>query len=78
MVAAVGNLVLLEVYDSLRSRQQRVAVSAMRAKPARIPTINNQHANIVDLLRHNDFPGLSAALAEHLRPIPEVLDQLPT
>ncbi|WP_020672927.1 GntR family transcriptional regulator [Amycolatopsis nigrescens] len=77
MVAAAGNAVLLEVYDSLRSRQQRVAVSAMRAKPVRIPVINDQHSNLVELLRRNDFPGITAALAEHLRPIPDVLDQLP-
>ena len=72
IVEAHGNSVLTELYDALRSRQQRVAVRALQIRPQRVPEIDRQHRAIVDALVRNDVDGVAALLDEHLRPIPEI------
>jgi DNA-binding GntR family transcriptional regulator len=78
MVAGTGNSVLTEMYDSLRSRQQRVAVRALIARPERVPTIDAEHRRIVRALQEHDAGTACRVLDEHLRPVPEVVSQLPT
>ena len=77
MVAAAGNSVLTELYDTLRSRQQRVAVSATRARPDRLALIDAEHRELVTLLDRGDGAGATELLNRHLRPVPEVLSELP-
>ena len=77
MVVAAGNSVLTELYDTLRSRQQRVAVIATRARPDRIPVIDAEHRELVALLNQGDESGAMKLLNLHLRPVPEVLAELP-
>jgi DNA-binding GntR family transcriptional regulator len=72
IVDAHGNSVLTELYDALRSRQQRVAVRALQIRPQRVPEIDRQHRAIVDALARNDVDGVAVLLDEHLRPIPEI------
>lgn len=77
MVAAAGNSVLTELYDTLRSRQQRVAVIATRARPDRLPIIDSEHRQLVSLLDRADVVGATELLNRHLGPVPEVLSVLP-
>lgn len=77
MVAAAGNSVLTELYDTLRSRQQRVAVIATRARPDRLPVIDAEHREFVALLSRSDVGAATELLNRHLRPVPEVLSKLP-
>jgi DNA-binding GntR family transcriptional regulator len=76
MVAEAGNTVLLELYDTLRSRQQRVAVRALTARPERIGTIDKQHRAIVDAVASHDAATGLELLKLHLRPISEVTSAL--
>ncbi len=77
MVVAAGNSVLTELYDTLRSRQQRVAVIATRARPDRMPVIDAEHRELLALLNRGDESGARKLLNLHLRPVPEVLSELP-
>ena len=72
IVDAHGNSILTELYDALRSRQQRVAVRALQIRPQRVPEINRQHRAIIAALAGSDIDGVAALLDEHLRPIPEI------
>jgi DNA-binding GntR family transcriptional regulator len=72
IVDAHGNSILTELYDALRSRQQRVAVRALQIRPQRIPEIDRQHRAIIVALANNDVDAVAALLDEHLRPIPEI------
>lgn len=72
IVDAHGNSILTELYDALRSRQQRVAVRALQIRPQRVPEIDRQHRAIIDALARNDVDGVATLLDEHLRPIPEI------
>ncbi|MEH3141474.1 MAG: GntR family transcriptional regulator [Mycobacterium kyogaense] len=76
IVDAHRNSVLVELYDALRSRQQRVAVRAMQIRPQRAPEIDAQHRAIVAALADNDVDLVSTLLDEHLRPIPEIMAAL--
>ncbi|MDF3309201.1 GntR family transcriptional regulator [Rhodococcus sp. T2V] len=78
MVSAAQNSVLTELYDSLRSRQQRVAVRALHVGPQRLDTINAQHRALVAALDAVDADTALDILAAHLRPVPEVLALLPS
>lgn len=77
IVALAENSVLLELYDTLRSRQQRVAVRAMVARPERVETINKQHRDLLDALRKHDAETGMKLLRQHLMPVPEVTSTLP-
>jgi DNA-binding GntR family transcriptional regulator len=72
IVDSHGNSILTELYDALRSRQQRVAVRALQIRPQRVPEIDRQHRAIISALTGNDIDGVAALLDEHLRPIPEI------
>ncbi|MEN3319091.1 MAG: hypothetical protein V7643_2492 [Mycobacterium sp.] len=72
IVDAHGNSILTELYDALRSRQQRVAVRALQIRPQRVPEIDRQHRAIIDALAHNDVEKVGALLNEHLKPIPQI------
>jgi DNA-binding GntR family transcriptional regulator len=78
MVSAAQNSVLTELYDSLRSRQQRVAVRALNVGPQRLDTINAQHRALVAALDAVDADQALEILTAHLRPVPEVLALLPS
>ncbi len=76
IVGAHGNTVLAELYDALRSRQQRVAVRALQIRPQRVPEIDAQHRAIIAALAANDEDRAAALLDEHLRPIQEIISAL--
>ncbi len=77
IVNAAGNTVLTELYDTLRSRQQRVTVRALEARPERLTVINEEHRALVAALNAHDAKEASRLLEQHLRPVSEVLSVLP-
>ncbi|WP_410580835.1 GntR family transcriptional regulator [Amycolatopsis sp. lyj-108] len=77
IVNAAGNTVLAELYDTLRSRQQRVTVRALEARPERLTVINEEHRALVAALDDHDVKEASRLLEEHLRPVSEVMSVLP-
>lgn len=76
IVSAHDNSILTELYDALRSRQQRVAVRAMQTQPERVSVINSQHRAIIDALAANDNDAVQAFLSQHLHPVPEIVAAL--
>jgi DNA-binding GntR family transcriptional regulator len=77
MVDAAGNSVLTELYDTLRSRQQRVAVRALTARPERLMVIDSEHRALVAALDRHDEAEATRILRQHLRPVAEVVSALP-
>jgi DNA-binding GntR family transcriptional regulator len=77
MIAALGNDVLSELYQSLGSRQQRVAMTALSADPNRVDRIRiEHHALLAALHEHNEIKA-RAVLERHLRPVVGVVSRLP-
>ncbi|WET76640.1 GntR family transcriptional regulator [Amycolatopsis sp. QT-25] len=77
IVNAAGNTVLTELYDTLRSRQQRVTVRALEARPERLTVIDEEHRALVAALDDHDVKEAARLLEEHLRPVSEVMSVLP-
>jgi DNA-binding GntR family transcriptional regulator len=78
LVAASGNGVIIALYDSLQARQTRVAMTSVRIEPSRQRIIMDEHEDLVAALAAHDAAGAVAVLTAHLRPIPEILVQLPS
>ncbi|MEU4670062.1 GntR family transcriptional regulator [Amycolatopsis sp. NPDC023774] len=76
IVSAAGNTVLTELYDILRSRQQRVAVRALEARPERLSIIDAEHRQLVAALAAGDAETALRILNQHLRPVSEVVSAL--
>lgn len=77
MVAAVGNGVLSELYQSLGARQQRVAMTAISTDPSRTARISREHQELLTALTAWNEAEALAVLEQHLRPIMGVVSQLP-
>ncbi|RDJ25499.1 GntR family transcriptional regulator [Bosea caraganae] len=77
MIAALGNDVLSELYQSLGSRQQRVAMTALAADPNRIDRIRDEHRTLLAALHAHDEGAALAVLEQHLRPVFGVVSRLP-
>jgi DNA-binding GntR family transcriptional regulator len=67
VVAAAGNQIVLDLYDSLRDRQQRMGVTALRREPRRLGQILDEHHGLVDALEDGDVERTLALLDAHLR-----------
>jgi DNA-binding GntR family transcriptional regulator len=65
-VVAAGNRVLLELYDRLRDRQQRVTATMIAADARRPRELIEEHASIIAALDTGDADGAVAALEYHL------------
>ena len=77
MVAALGNEVLSELYQSLGSRQQRVAMTALGADPKRVERIQLEHRALLDALLNFDEAQAQAVLEQHLQLVIGVVSRLP-
>lgn len=77
MIAAVGNTLLSELYQSLGARQQRVAIAAINADPTRIARISREHHALIAALTEWDEEKALAILEQHLRPIVGITSRLP-
>jgi len=76
LVATLGNAVLTEMYDSLRARQQQVALCAFAADPGRLQTILNEHLMLLGALTRFDLTEAEAILSVHLQPLAGILSRL--
>jgi DNA-binding GntR family transcriptional regulator len=77
LVAAAGNSVVTALYDSLNSRQERVAMTSVGIDPGRRRIILDEHIALVEALAAHDADAAVAVLTEHLRPIREIVARLP-
>lgn len=77
IVATTDNAVLVELYDSLQVRQQRVAIAAMRVQPARAGTIDQEHKQLIEALERFDEEAAVQIISQHLRPVLDVVSRLP-
>jgi len=67
LVAAAGNQIMLELYDSLRDRQQRMGIAALRREPRRLGQILDEHRGLTDAIEAGDVEPTLALLDAHLR-----------
>jgi DNA-binding GntR family transcriptional regulator len=65
-VAAAGNPIVLSLYDSLRDRQQRMGVTALRREPRRLGEILDQHRGLVGAIEAGGVEEVLALLDVHL------------
>ena len=77
IVATTDNAVLVELYDSLQVRQQRVAIAAMRVHPSRAEIIDQEHLQLIEALEDHDEKTGVAIISKHLRPLTDVMSRLP-
>lgn len=77
LVAASGNEVIISLYDALSTRQERVAMTAVTISPGRRKLILDEHERLVAALAAHDAEAAVAVLTVHLRPVREILSQLP-
>ncbi|MBU7599381.1 GntR family transcriptional regulator [Streptomyces sp. P38-E01] len=75
-VKASGNGVLIDLFRSLQSRHQRIAVSAVSLRPRRLRVINPEHRTLLDALTVHDFETASTTLRRHLNPDEQVISHL--
>jgi DNA-binding GntR family transcriptional regulator len=66
-VAAAGNPIILSLYDSLRDRQQRMGVTALRREPRRLGEILDEHRGLADAIDAGVVADVLALLDAHLR-----------
>jgi DNA-binding GntR family transcriptional regulator len=77
LVSAAGNMMLVEAYDGLQARQQRVALAAVTTDPTRLSLILDEHDSLLAALDARDASRARDVLALHLQPIDAVLARLP-
>ena len=65
-VSAAGNPIVLALYDSLRDRQQRMGVTALRREPRRLGEILDEHRGLVEAIDAGDVEDVLALLDAHL------------
>jgi DNA-binding GntR family transcriptional regulator len=66
LVAAAGNQIVTSLYDSLRDRQQRMGVTALRREPRRLGEILDEHRGLTDAIEAGDVETTLALLDAHL------------
>jgi DNA-binding GntR family transcriptional regulator len=66
IVAAAGNSILTDLYDSLRDRQQRIAAVSIATDPARAERFLAEHRAIAAALEREDAEGAQQLVRAHL------------
>ena len=66
LVAAAGNPIVLTLYDSLRDRQQRMGVTALRREPRRLAEILAEHHALTEAVAGGDVEQTLELLDAHL------------
>jgi DNA-binding GntR family transcriptional regulator len=67
LVAAAGNQIVLDLYDSLRDRQQRMGMTALLREPRRLGQILDEHRELVDAIAAGQVERSLELLDAHLR-----------
>ncbi len=66
LVAAAGNPIVASLYDSLRDRQQRMGLTALRREPRRLDEILDEHRALTAAVAEGDVERTLALLDAHL------------
>ena len=66
LVAAAGNAIVATLYDSLRDRQQRMGVTALRREPRRLGEILDEHRALTAAVGAGDTARTLELLDAHL------------
>ena len=69
-----GNAVIADLYDALQPRQVRLGTRTMMEAPARLPTIESEHRQLVAAMQAHDADTCVSVLSTHLREVPELVD----
>ncbi len=77
LVEAGGNGVISALYRSITFQQERVAMTAVSIGPGRRKVILLEHEQLAAALATHDEAAAIAVLGKHLRPVQEILAQLP-
>ena len=67
IMAAAGNEILSELYDSLRDRQVRMGKLALYLSPARAEHIMAEHQELAQLFREENLEKLLRKIADHIQ-----------
>lgn len=67
LVAAAGNAIVLTLYDSLRDRQQRMGLAALRREPRRLGQILDEHRALTEAVATGEVEVVLRLLDAHLR-----------
>lgn len=68
---------LTELYNSLRMRQERVAMTSVSIDPGREGIILQEHVALLAALDVHDADAAVRILTDHLRPVREIVARLP-
>jgi len=66
IVQTAGNPVLADFYESLRDRQIRMGLRAVRSRPDRGQAVIDEHTAIIEALQAGDADGAVAVVESHL------------
>ncbi|HWD01729.1 MAG TPA: GntR family transcriptional regulator [Amycolatopsis sp.] len=66
IVAAGGNMLLLDFYATLADRQRRMNVHALRPVPALLPVVLREHEDLLTIIERADADAFAPALRAHL------------
>jgi DNA-binding GntR family transcriptional regulator len=66
LVSAAGNPIVLSLYESLRDRQQRMGVTALRREPRRLAEILDEHRALTEAVASGDVEETLELLDAHL------------
>lgn len=77
LVEAGGNGVIAALYRSITFQQERVAMTSVRIDPGRRKAILHEHERLAAALAAHDEAAAVAVLGRHLRPVEDILAQLP-
>ena len=73
IVNAAGNIVLSELYSSLRDRQTLLGVRAVKSAQSRVDEVEREHAEIVDAVEAGEREAAIVAVRTHLKTSTDVL-----
>ncbi|PZX17170.1 DNA-binding GntR family transcriptional regulator [Palleronia aestuarii] len=76
VIAASGNQVLLQVFDSLRASLTRVAMLSLQLGVGKNDIIESEHRELVEALQAQDEAAALDVLDRHLQPMPKLMAAL--
>lgn len=76
LVAAAGNTVLTQVFDSLQANLTRVAMLSLQLGIGKTRQIEQEHRALIVALQAFNETRATEILASHLKPMPRLMDSL--
>lgn len=76
LVKASGNVVLLQVFDSLEANLTRISMLSLQLGLGKTDKIEKEHRALIEALRRHDEAAALALLEQHLQPLPRKSEAL--